>query len=575
MLEKPTRNRRWWTFGLYVFFAALISAARAGSIFNYSLWNIDEEQVVMTALGFLGHDLNPHFFEYHTLPMYVLSLVYFGTYMGQAITGLVSSNIEFASQVFNDDSYFFVAARLLFSFVHTAGCFVLAHIIAKNYASKAAAFAFLGIVFLLPESVVAANYIRVDTFVFLFLALTIYYSCFAKKNRTSFLLAIMFCTAAFACKIPAIIFLPILFIQQAFLIYRGVYPKHYLIYLALVPPLALMVFMPYMFLDHEAFQQHLLKIFSRASGEFIHVGKIHHFDELVKLKEIFWLIAKQVGLLSILFSLALPLIAVLRKDKNLLVIFAYVAAYCGMFTTSATVDSYWFIPVYPLLVFMSVILIQLIAQAAYKLTFIGETKLETGEKSSKSTIPLFAIMIYAIVTIGFNPQGWHQYSGMLRNDTEDTRIVAGEWIKNHVPESSWIIIDGYIQHYLPRVLSKSPDHTLVNSGLNSLGAVSRNQFLLKAFDHHYARAMSEDRPLNAIVIDDQKFDVAAFSHFPAGTYVVISNAIYSRFYDKEKARFASELAQKATTYYDLIKSQRHIANFSGRGPTIDIYQFID
>ncbi len=79
-----------------------ISTIRAWSIFSYSIWNVEEEQIVMHALGFLDYNFNPGWFEYHTLPMYVVSGHYFSAYYA-----------------------------LLFSCAYTLGCYVIAYGIAK------------------------------------------------------------------------------------------------------------------------------------------------------------------------------------------------------------------------------------------------------------------------------------------------------------------------------------------------------------------------------------------------------------------------------------------------------------
>jgi len=219
------------------FVVLTVSVLRAWSIFNYSTWSIDEEQIVIRALGFLNYDFNPRWFGYHTLPMYILSAVYFVAYYFFLLSGQVVSNIDFASSIFSNDAFFFISGRIVFSTAHTLGCFVLAFIIRKKFKSTAGAGIFLILVFFLSDSFYASNICRVDTFVFLFLTLTIYFSCFTENNRIHLILSIIFCTAAFASKLPAIVFFPILFVHQTFLVYKGVYPKSYLLFFLPVPQL--------------------------------------------------------------------------------------------------------------------------------------------------------------------------------------------------------------------------------------------------------------------------------------------------------------------------------------------------
>ena len=95
-------NPKWLNYILCVLAILVIAAVRAWSIFNYSIWNVDEEMVVIHALGFLDYDFNPRWWDYNSLPMYVLSMLYFAAYYTFLFTGVVSSNIEFASLVFTE-----------------------------------------------------------------------------------------------------------------------------------------------------------------------------------------------------------------------------------------------------------------------------------------------------------------------------------------------------------------------------------------------------------------------------------------------------------------------------------------
>ena len=52
----------------------------------------------------------------------------------------------------------------------------------------------------------------------------------------------------------------------------------------------------------------------------------------------------------------------------------YVFAFCGMFATSAFVDSYWLIPVFPYFVFFGVVLIVFIAFAELEITAVLEAE---------------------------------------------------------------------------------------------------------------------------------------------------------------------------------------------------------
>jgi tetratricopeptide (TPR) repeat protein len=554
-----------------------ISTIRAWSIFNYSIWNVDEEQTVIHALGFLNYDFNPHWFGYHTLPMYVLSVMYFTAYYAMLLTGYVSSNIEFVSLVFAEHAYFFTPARLVFCGAHTLGCLTLAYVIARNYQSRTGAVAFLIIAFLLPESVSAANTIRVDTFVFLFMTLTIYFSCFATKNQTNFILSIVFCTAALASKIPAVIFFPILFTHQTYLIYKGVFPKYFLVYFLIVPLISILIFMPFMIIDYESYFQFLKSLVTISSGEHLHIGKVHHFDFISKIMAIYHLLKDQVGIVSIICSVALPVLVFIKKDKALVISSIYVFAFCGMFSTATFVDTYWLIPVYPYFVFFSIVLFIVIGRDLFQGRNRFRTKSEAQEKFLKTAVIAIFLLLYSLSVFGLKPKGVIHYLNIVTTSDRDTRIIAGDWIKDNLPKTSIIILDGFIQHYLPRVLSVRQQDSLNNSYFNIMGAIGRNEFLLKSFDYYYARQLQENSPFEAIAMD-YTFRiryVPDHMHLPVGAYVVISDRIYNRFHQERTKSIAPQVTRNALAFYDYVTSQKHIKKFSGYGPEIDIYQLVE
>ena len=56
--------------------------------------------------------------------------------------------------------------------------------------------------------------------------------------------------------------------------------------------------------------------------------------------------------------------------------------------------------------------------------------------------------------------------------------------------------------------------------------------------------------------------------------LIISSFTYDRFYQKYTAEKYPVITQLAQDYYALIRRQKHIMTFTGKGPTIEIYQKI-
>ena len=83
-----------------------ITAGLPGTAFG------DEQPVVHHAVGFGTGDLNPHFFVYPALFMYLTAVVYGGYFLVGRALGVFSSLTAFKVQFFVDESPFFLLARL-------------------------------------------------------------------------------------------------------------------------------------------------------------------------------------------------------------------------------------------------------------------------------------------------------------------------------------------------------------------------------------------------------------------------------------------------------------------------------
>ncbi len=73
----------------------------------------DEALLVNHAMGFGTGDLNPHYFVYPSLYMYLLFVVYGLTYVGGFILGAFSSTHDFIRLFFTDSTLFYLPGRLI------------------------------------------------------------------------------------------------------------------------------------------------------------------------------------------------------------------------------------------------------------------------------------------------------------------------------------------------------------------------------------------------------------------------------------------------------------------------------
>lgn len=73
----------------------------------------DETVIVNHAIAFSTGDLNPHYFIYPSLYMYVMFVIYGLTYVVGWLTGIFASTADFAQLFFNDVTLFYLPGRLI------------------------------------------------------------------------------------------------------------------------------------------------------------------------------------------------------------------------------------------------------------------------------------------------------------------------------------------------------------------------------------------------------------------------------------------------------------------------------
>ncbi|MBI5136225.1 MAG: hypothetical protein HZA24_02690 [Nitrospirae bacterium] len=560
MIRLPARPRLliWSALALAVLALTLL---RSAGLRDYSTWIIDEERIVTTALGFLGGDLNPRWFNYHTLPMYILAAWYTAQYAVYSVLGLVASKTEFVAFLYGADAHVYVSAKLCFSLAYSLGCLVLALMAHRRTGSLAVAALCLLLPVLLPDGQAAAVQVRNDTFVFLFLALTAYFACFAQPRPRNAYLAVACAAAAFASKIPAIVLLPVLTAWLALQAWRGRLAwRHVALALALFP-LFVFLFMPYMVLDFEAYRPTIERAAGRASGTLLHVGKDYHSGLTEKLSSLLAATLKQVGAPVLVGALGTALYGAWR-DRRLLFAFLFGLAYVTAFATSVTLDDYWLRPVFPLFVCLALLLPWLlVADPA-----VG------GRLPAPWRAPGVALLAGLLLTAPL----WHGARPFLRSvaaQPPDTRVVAARWIEDNLPAGAPVVLEGWLPHYLPRLFTPDPATELAVQNY-LIPTVTANRTLMEAFAWYMWGAVGVTKPFRVRVLSQTVqtgYDPRAL-RLNAGDYVVISELIYKRFYQENLARQAPQLTANARRFYAMVRAQEPVREFAGQGPRIEIYR---
>ncbi|MFA6450490.1 MAG: glycosyltransferase family 39 protein [bacterium] len=96
-------------------------------------FNIDEVHVVSRAIKFGSGDLNPHFFFYPALYMYVLFFFYGVYFVIGRVIGIFPSAADFGMQYFIDPTMFFLIARTLTAALGTATVYAVAALGTRFY----------------------------------------------------------------------------------------------------------------------------------------------------------------------------------------------------------------------------------------------------------------------------------------------------------------------------------------------------------------------------------------------------------------------------------------------------------
>lgn len=514
--------------------------------FNYSYWKIDEQAIVVRALGFLDFDFNPRWFGYGALPMYVLSVFYFGMYAIQSALGLVASKIEFVSLLFSNEAAFFVVARVVCAIAYATGVFTLARVVHREHGSALGAVVFVAAAVTTGDAITAASYARVDTFVFAFMAMTVHAACYAPKRVAWLVLSLVFCGAAIACKISAIVLLPVLWTALAWDILRRRYPRWCLALLPVVPAAAVVAFAPYCLVERDACVELLRAAVGRATHDYAQIGKHAEAALAGRLLAPWAAVVAEIGVIPLAGALAFAIWSAFRRRRHVFP-FLFALACVAAFSTSSFLDGYWLRPVYPFLVFFFV---------------LGALELVSRFSSHPA---LLALLVAGMIVS--RPAGVQRWWSELTAGGEDARVASSRWIRENLPPGSRVVLCGVWQQFLPRVLSTSRAETLKNTYMNNYGAVRKSPLLSAAFDHYFSTAARTQRRFRARVAEGWKTPVGA------GSYVVVSGSVEQALFSGSGTLDAGGERLRLRRFYDFVKAQPLVARFEADGGGgIDIYR---
>ncbi len=396
----------------------------------------DERMLIMVAdkIHFFSQ-LNPHFFNYGSLPIYILKSI------SQIIDTL------FHSQYANYDNMLYIG-RILSTLIDTAVIILIykiSYLVATHLkldyknARKVSIFSslFYAITFFAIQN---SNFFVVDVFLNFFSTLLVYEIIkvlINKKISYSKLVLIGIISAAIlTTKVSGVVFvgmagLTIMIISLVqykehrvlnFIINTFVYGFSAISFS--------FIFMPYAFLNHQKFISDILAQLKMNSNPYIFPYTLQYVGTtpyLYYLKNIFiWGIGPAISLLSItgLFYLIYDLRLKIKEVKHsgiIVFLLSYYLLYFLLIGKSAVKFMRYMLPLYPFLIIL----------AGYGIWRIQSTKLKTKFIDIQTSILFALISIAFLWTLSF----LHIYT------TSNTRVQATVWINQNVPEGKTLAVE--------------------------------------------------------------------------------------------------------------------------------------
>ncbi|UCG50805.1 MAG: glycosyltransferase family 39 protein [Candidatus Latescibacterota bacterium] len=485
-----------------------------------------------------GVDLNPHFFNYPSLTIYIHFVAQGILYLLMKIGGLAGSAADYHARYLVDPTPFYYVGRSL-SALFGVGTVWLTWLVGWRIAGRWAGIAGAALMAVNVFHVSRSQMIEVDLPLTFFVVLALWFLLRQTERRSLMIYLLAGAAVGFAVstKYTGAILLYPLFVAHLLAIRKDRGDPNWScpVLSVCVAAGVFVLTSPFVVLDAGTFFEHI-----GAERQHMRLG---HFGLDSSSSGIFYL-RSLVGTLlgwpaTILAFAGLVYFTVVRRQAAALVLAAFLIPYLLAVLTWAMHADRYLLPVIPLFV-----------------TFAVALPVEVFSKPPASRWPHWIRVgaIAALVVVLAIP-AVAGYPSYLRSIRRDTRTEAAKWIEANIPSGSYFVVEPYgPELFGPQKISQ-------------LGSAMRRKVLeLKKDTPNYAVLwvpMFQVRPERSEVFYDH-------SLYENADYIVSTGAARSR-YAKEPARFRRQLA-----FYDSLETgYEKIAKFTpagGGGSVITVYK---
>lgn len=429
--SEQTRPNRLVRLGTWVFLA-IVALLQCYSSVYFSGQKVDESEVVAYAVGFLGGDLNPHWFGYGSFPLYALSLVYLVIWTGGHLIGWFGPLDEYAAQLVHDEAFFYIIARYLFALVGVVTLWLYARSLRCLGAPSVLAGAYFFLAATHPSAIGYANFIKIDHLVGLFFAIAVHALVSAPRAPRTLLVvasvsALALTTKVSAAPILALLFLAALCNYDSHRSWRNIVVAVCLFFL--------LVFVTQPFSNPVS--AILAALRSHAGDQLLTLVRPHYDNMGDRVLALNALLVGYLTSLHFSVALLLPFGLVREVRKGFLSLFLVAALIISPFLIASDIQPYWMVPIYPILL---------------ALVFLGLWGLIqfVGRRSKSAGIGVLAVGVCgSLLQAGLSSQAvlkhWIEPAGV------SNRELAADWLEAYALGSDVVVLERSHSNLMPEV----------------------------------------------------------------------------------------------------------------------------